>query len=484
MSSVHTQELAIYSAKPVNKGEDGIQMIRYTPFNPKQTYFTSDSIEFNIPASSTQYVDLAKSELFMKLRFWKDKERTVPFNFDENSPLAADSEITFPIDAVFHTMWKTIDLSLNHTDISSCTNNYMYKAYLETLFSFGEQCKNNQLHCAGYTGNDSDFNTTNPYASFNGGANRRHNMLIKDKALNSKEGGLELTGYLMLDICNQKTAILNGVDINLTFWPNNDEFILMTYPHTLKCHVEIEEIYLDVYKSILNPEVTIGHDRSLANKPAIYEFQKSEINIFNIPSGQYNWNKDNIFANRTPSRVVIGFVRSDAYIGSSQLNPLKFGHYGIDTVALYWNGLPVRKQYKIDVDNAIYLDTYMGMYRMLGKMWDDSDIPISREQFKNGLTLFCFTVDPTSAPDLSYLGTKTTGTTSINVDFKTNKPTPYPLTVIVYGTFPGTISIDEARVVRDLSNARYQVNGAKYLQSFLQNKSSNIDLVGTTAAAA
>jgi hypothetical protein len=482
MASVHTQDLAIYSSKPVNLGENGVQMTRYYPINTKNTYVGTQCIEFEIPGSSSQYVNLGKSELYMKLRFWKNKERNIPFKFDENETLNADNEMTIPIDALFHTLWRNIDVSLNQTDISSCTNNYMYKAYLETLLSFGEMTKNNQLHSIGYTGNYDNFDAVNPHITYNAGAVKRHMMCIKDNALNSKDGGLELLGYLMLDICNQKVALLNGVDIFLRFWPNKDEFVLSTYPTNLRCHVEIADIYLDVCKIDVSPEITVGHDRALFNNSATYEFQKSEINIYNIPRGQYNFQKDNIFANKTPSRVIVGFVRSDAYSGDEIHNPLKFGHHNIDTVSLTWNGVPVRKPYKLDVNNGLYMDTYMGMYRMLGKMWDDSDIPITREQFKDGLTLFCFTVDPTSAPDLSYLGKRTTGITSLNVDFKTNRATPYPITVIVYGTFPGTITIDESRVVRDLSNIRYQVNGSQLLNKYVKEKRSNIDLNETSAA--
>jgi hypothetical protein len=484
MTTVHTQDLAIYSSKPTNRGENGIQMVRYTPTNNKSSYVGTQCIEFDIPGSSSQYVNLAKSELYMKLRFWKDKDKTEPFIFSEQTATHVDNEMTIPIDAIFHTIWRNIDISLNQTDISSCTNNYMYKAYLETLFSFSEACRNYQLHSVGYTGNDGNFDSTNPYKHSNIGALLRHKMLFKDNALNSSEGGLELLGNLMLDICNQKTAILNGVDIFLRFWPNKDEITLMTYPDTIKCYIEIANIYLDVCKIDVTPAITIGHDRALFKNNATYEFQKSEINIYNIPKGQYNFNKDNIFSNKTPSRVIVGFVRSEAYCGSQQYNPLKFGDYGIDTVTLYWEGLPVRKPYKIDLDNSLYLDTYMGMYRMLGKVGDDAEIPINRDQFKNGLTFFCFTVDPTSAPDLSYLGQRTTGNTSINVDFKTDRPTDFPLTVIVYATFPGTITIDEARVVQDVSNMRYMVNGSKMLKNYVSNKASNIDLSGTTAAAA
>lgn len=486
MATVHTQDLAIYSAKPTNRGEKGVQFVRVPPSNNKKNFIGTSCIEFDIQGSSNQYINLGKSELYMKLRFWKDKDKTTPFHFNNEISTSPDTEMTVPIDAIFHTLWRNIDISLNQTDISSCINNYMYKAYFETLFSYGESTKNNQLHCIGYTGNDGEFDSNNPYTinKSNSGALLRHTMLLKDNALNNKDGGLELIGYLMLDICNQKAAILNGVDIFLRFWPNKDEITLMTYPNSLNCYIEIADIYLDVCKIDVSPAITLGHDRALFNNQASYEFQKAEINIYNIAKGEYNFNKSGIFSNKTPSRVIVGFVRSEAYCGNQQLNPLKFGEYGIDTVTLYWEGIPVRKPYKIDMNNSLYLDAYMGMYRMLGKMWDDSDIPISRSQFKKGLTLFCFNTDPTSAPDLSYLGQRTTGDIAINVDFKTNKATDFPLTMIVYGTFPGTITIDEARVVRDVSNVRYQVNGSKLLHDYVGNKASAIDLAGTTAAAA
>ena len=59
----------------------------------------------------------------------------------------------------------------------------------------------------------------------------------------------------MADICNQDRSLLPGVDIDIKLWPTHDEFRLITHPQGLKCKLIIDEIYLNVCKVSVNPEV-------------------------------------------------------------------------------------------------------------------------------------------------------------------------------------------------------------------------------------
>ena len=50
------------------------------------------------------------------------------------------------------------------------------------------------------------------------------------------------------------------ISIDIKLWPTRDEFRLITHPPGLKCKLNIEEIYLDVCKVSVNPEVMMGHN--------------------------------------------------------------------------------------------------------------------------------------------------------------------------------------------------------------------------------
>ena len=76
----------------------------------------------------------------------------------------------------------------------------------------------------------------------------------------------------MADICNQDQLILPGVDIDIKLWPTQDEFRLITHPPGLKCKLNIDEIYLDVCKVSVSPEVMMGHNAGLEVADSVYPF--------------------------------------------------------------------------------------------------------------------------------------------------------------------------------------------------------------------
>ena len=88
---------------------------------------------------------------------------------------------------------------------------------------------------------------------------------------------VEFVGPLMADICNQYRLILPGVDIDIKLWPTHDEFQLITHPSGLKCKLFIDEIYLDVCKVAVSPEVMMGHAAGLEVTDSVYPFVRTDI---------------------------------------------------------------------------------------------------------------------------------------------------------------------------------------------------------------
>ena len=81
----------------------------------------------------------------------------------------------------------------------------------------------------------------------------------------------------MADICNQDRLILPGVYIDIKLWPTRDVFRLITNPPGLKCKLNIDEIYLDVCKLSVSPEVMMGHNAGLEVADSVYPFARTDI---------------------------------------------------------------------------------------------------------------------------------------------------------------------------------------------------------------
>ena len=87
----------------------------------------------------------------------------------------------------------------------------------------------------------------------------------------------------------------------------------------------------------------------------------------------------------------------------------------------------------------------LSLYRVSGKLGENTDIGINRENYRMGYSLFGFDVDPTSSADFSYIGKPKNGRTRIDMKFR--KPLPNSVTVIIYATFPEVMNIDESRLI-------------------------------------
>jgi len=457
MASMHTEDIALWSKIPINTAEEKITWVTHRPVYQKPGGYTS--VEFSIQPSSTQYIDLKRSKLHMITRVkksdgskFKKQPRRAKRRLNEEGLVEDDSEeddtITeeteefgVPIDMIFHTMWSSMDVSLNQTLVSTSGNNYMYKAFLETMLNYSKNAKKYQLTGIGYTGDKGNFHATQPKEPpLNQGLLARYNDLFGDGE------SVELIGPLLADICNQDRAILNGVEIAIKLWPNKDKFRLMTHPKNLECELIIDDIYLEVCKINVASEVMLAHQEALKISPCLYPHQRNEIKAFSIPKNQYTATLENMFQSKIPTRMLMAMVTSDNYTGNYSKNPLMLQHFDISTVGFYVDGEPIpNRPYKLDVAGGKFLQAWSNLYSLTGKSNHDTDIGITRQLFRDGMCIIPFDVDPTAAADLSYMGVTKIGHTRLELEFK--NPLPESIIVILYATFYGEMRIDEARNV-------------------------------------
>ena len=291
---IHTDEIALFSRPPVNVAEDRISWHEVRPSHMSNADYSS--INFSIMGNSSQYVKLSDTELYVRITI--EKEDGTPFNItNDNGDLlpVTERETGAPIDFILHSMWSSVDIKLNNNLISESGTNYMYKALIESLLTYNDNTKKIQLANEGFTGDSGDFSQTNPdQPPYNHGLRICHKW-FKDF------GVVEFVGPLMADICNQDRLILPGIDIDIKLWPTRDEFRLITHPPGLKCKLNIEEIYLDVCKVSVSPEVMMGHNAGLEVADSVYPFSRTDIRTFNIAEGNFSINLEDMWQGEVPS---------------------------------------------------------------------------------------------------------------------------------------------------------------------------------------
>jgi hypothetical protein len=160
------------------------------PFNPVNSLSTGGGIEFSIPGSGELYIDPCMTQLYVKARILKD-----------GKPIT-DADAVAPVNNLLHSLFSQVEISLNGTNVNSASNIYPYRAYIETLFGYSKEAKDNLLRAVIWskdipgTGGSLD----NPKT---GGAKKRKDMTNPGKSF-------EMMGKLHADFFNTDRLLLNS----------------------------------------------------------------------------------------------------------------------------------------------------------------------------------------------------------------------------------------------------------------------------------
>ena len=433
MTTMHTEDVALFSNPPYNTAEDKISWTQYQPSYANIGQEGYNSIHFSILGNATQYIDLSRTKLYVKLKV--QKEDGTAFGADESG---------LPIDMILHTMWSSVDVTLNNIQVSGAGGNYMYKSAIECLLNYSKDTKEIQLQSIGMSPDNSNFDSVKPGDTAGGTLAVNSGLLARQSLFGGDgKGSCDFKGVLLADICNQGHLILDGVDVGITLWPNKNEFKLMA---NVPCKIVIENIYLDVCKVQVNKYCMSGHKAALEIANGMYPLQKSVIIAKELAAGSRGQSWEDIFQGYVPSKMVIGMVDSNAFSGDYAKNPLRFQHFNIDSLGFTVNGEPTPKEsFQYDMEKNLFVDAFQSLSEITGKAWEDTDNGITKEMWKQGLALTAFDCDPTTANDFRYLGLPKRGHTRLTLKLKSSQQ--HAIMVIIYATFPGHVEIDDMRNV-------------------------------------
>ena len=141
MAFVHEQscectksELDLFSVPPT---QTSIESGTWAEYHPLSSIADGAPIEFEVSGTGEEYLDLANSHLYIKAKI-------TAANGDN---IAADAEVG-PVNNFLHSLFSQVDVTLNGTLITSSTNTYPYRAYIEDLLSHGADSKESQMTAA------------------------------------------------------------------------------------------------------------------------------------------------------------------------------------------------------------------------------------------------------------------------------------------------------------------------------------------------
>lgn len=455
----YIKELALFSKPMVNTGITSYKWVQYRPVS---TISNSGVLQFTIPGTSKDYVNLKNSYLQIAGRILKGNEQPIKEDDCALENLA------------LQTLWSQVDVSFQQEVISSKVGtNYAYKSYLDIILNSSEHVMLNQLTSQLFHKDDAGlFDRANANSSY---------RLRKRQTRQGRE--IQLEGPLYVDICQQERPILNGVEINIKFWPNKPSFYISSILADKGYYFQVTDAILNVCMVEVSPAILVGHAAALKESPALYPFHQSEFKAFSIPKGQYDYTIDNIFQGDVPSDLVVGLVSSRSYIGNYEKNPFNFHNYDCNYCGFFINGSstpaqPFTPRYSNNnnkrgkratpstppaetptggvspIESPVdetepkngegYVNSYLSLF---GQNYHSArDIPISMSEYPYGFCLYKFQVSENEINgEDEYLSVPRRGHTRLTLKFQ--KPLPESVTVVMYAHFPRILQIDESRNV-------------------------------------
>ena len=389
-------------------------------------------IEFIIAAqNSLEYIDLKRSKIYVKARI----------KHADGKSLQA-TEYVGPINNFLHSMFYQVDVTVQNKLITSTTTHYPYKAMIQNLLSYGTDAKKSQLTSQLYlkdmTGHYDDNDVKNG-----------SNTSLYNRSMYFMESQIcDMEGPLLHDLFSLDRYMLNSVAINVKLYRSRPEFCLMTSEGNPDFEVVVEDIYLKVCKLQVLPSIITAHAEKLKTTNAKYPFTRTEVRLMSIPAGSLNFNYNNLFNGLRPTRVVVGFVDSQAAAGSYALNPFNFQHFNLSQIALKLNQVPVSgnvMKLNFNAPGRTILPAFTSMFEVTNKWMRDTSNGLTRDDIAGGIGLYCFDVEPNFSDQGPYLNLIKQGTCSLEAVFQ--KPLKKATTCVVYAEYPSYFEINLERGV-------------------------------------
>ena len=331
-------------------------------------------------------------------------------------------------------MFSGIDLYINNKLITNNSDTYPYRAYLENLFSYGSDVKDNQLKAAEFWSEDEA-----------GAFEDITNTSITDRGKRvAKSKSVELQGKLHLDLAMQEKYLPNGLEFKLRLNRSSPQFCLMSDNSPAK--IRIDTAILRVRNVQLLPAISNELNQTIAHHNAKFPIRRVEVKTFTISSGTRSKIEDHLLTGQLPKRVFIGLVLNEAFNGTLETNPFFFQHFNLSKMDVTCDGHSVYgKPFEPRFGNDQYLRSFLSVYQALASQNQVQNCNIDYEDYKGGYCFWGYDLTPDQAADQSHLHPIKTGNLRLELQFATSLDKT--INVIVYAEFDNLIEINGLREV-------------------------------------
>ena len=281
---------------------------------------------------------------------------------------------------------------LNDKLITTAETTYSYKAILDMLLNTSSDVKETKLQVQMFyrDRNMGLSSADDPITGTNFGLVTRSQFFQKSRIV-------DMEGPLLASECQLDRYLLNGIKLGIKLYPSTDAFRLVSPIDDAEFKVVITGASLKVCCVTPTPDVLVAHQAVLnEDKKAYYPYMRSEMKKFTMAQGQFSVDLDDVFLGKIPSQLTLCMVKSEALSGSYALNPFHFKNYKTNFVNASIDGesFPGKALQMVFNDESYtgnFIDAYLRMFEPKDRA---SENGISRVEFAQGHTIFCFDFNP------------------------------------------------------------------------------------------
>ena len=378
-------------------------------------------LEFNIPGTPDEYVDLGDIRILLHLQIKRKDGK----GFDGSEKVAF---INQPISSCF----QDVFLKIADNQVEGGQHLYPYNAYLSSLLQFHPSAKKTHMQAWGW--NEDEPGKFDDLTS-NDGFTQREKETNKGKKW-------EVMGPLFLDMTRQPRYLLPATNLHLKLLPAKPEFVLLgdadAYKYEItKCEIQVPRI--GVMDTVIS-----GHYKGLEKFNAKYLLNHVDVTTFTITKENRHFIKDGLFQSQVPKLLIIGLLEHDAFNGNVKKNPFNFKHFNLNKIGLYRDGELVPGQILTpDYDDDFYTRAYNQTMSALNYFNTDDSNGMTMEHFKDGYNLYAFDLTPDGTAQGPHRHLMTTGSLRLELAFKKNLT--HAITVVLFAIIDAKLEITKLR---------------------------------------
>ena len=411
--------------------------------HPVASLDNNSVIEFVSSGTDESYRDLSTIRLCLTVVMVKSDGSKLQYN-------DATTKDYGVVNNVIHSLFNQCSVSLNDTLITPSSNNYHYKAYLETLLNYGTDAKNTHLMLRGFELDTAK--NTNKADDTNLGFKERRSW-FQNKAADAAddsllENELELISPLHVDFFRTEKFLVNGVELKIKLTRSEKEFYLWGPAGNPKVKLVIKNASLLIRHFNISAQFLLSHSSAFNTGNANYFYRRAEIKPYTIPAQQLSHTLNNISNGVLPMFLLFTMVPNTNFVGTITTNPFHFVHENLSYFALYVKDKLIQTVPLQPVFNSTdkrFTRAYETLFTGTNIHHNDRGHMITPQMFANGYFMLTYLLSPDLTDDLLHKNPVDRGEVRIELRFAT--ALTESVTCLVYLLYDTEVEITKERTI-------------------------------------